>query len=89
MIRFALDEGFPDTILETLMIGVPEAELLPLRKINKRLLQMDDWELILSLYHLGNIDGLVTTDSNILNFPRTGRHTSDVFYCRDRRKGWT
>jgi hypothetical protein len=68
--RFALDEDFPDTIIEALGIGVPEAELVPIRKIDPRLRQMDDWELLLSLYHLGEWDGMVSTDSRMLKLPR-------------------
>ena len=37
MVRFALDEDFPDTIIEALGIGVPEAELVPIRHIDPRL----------------------------------------------------
>jgi hypothetical protein len=68
--RFALDEDFPETIIGALGIGVREAELVPLRHINSRLRQMDDWQLMLSLYHLGEWDGLISTDSNILKLPR-------------------
>ena len=70
MIRFALDEDFPDTILDALGLGVPEAELVPIRHIDPRLRQMDDWKLLLSLHHLGTWDGLVSTDSRMLNLPR-------------------
>jgi hypothetical protein len=68
--RFALDENFPDTILDALKVGVREAELVPIRKIDPRLRQMDDWKLLLSLYHLGEWDGMVSADANILKLPR-------------------
>lgn len=68
--RFALDEDFPDTILEALKLGVREAELVPIRKIDERLRQMDDWRLLLSLSHLGSWDGLISADSNMLKLPR-------------------
>ena len=70
MLRFALDEDFPETILNGLGIGIPEAELTPIRSINKRLLGMDDWQLLLSLHHLGEWDGLLTTDARMLKLPR-------------------
>ncbi|HXO19077.1 MAG TPA: hypothetical protein VOA87_04035 [Thermoanaerobaculia bacterium] len=70
MVRFALDEDIPDTILDSLKLGVREAELVPIRKIDPRLRQMDDWKLLLSLYHLDDWDGMITADSNILNLPR-------------------
>jgi hypothetical protein len=70
LVRFALDEDFPDTILDALGIGVPEAELVPIRHIDPRLRQMDDWRLLLSLHHLQDWDGLLSTDARMLNLPR-------------------
>jgi hypothetical protein len=70
VIRFALDEDVPDTIIDALGLGVPEAELVPIRHIDPRLRQMNDWELLLSLHHLGTWDGLISTDSRMLNLPR-------------------
>ena len=70
MARFALDEDFPDTIIQALGLGVPEAALTPIRQIDSRLRRMDDWELLLSLYHLREWDGLISTDSRMLNLPR-------------------
>jgi hypothetical protein len=70
VIRFALDEDFPDTIINALGLGVPEADLVPIRLIDSRLRQMDDWKLLLSLHHLEKWDGLVTTDSRMLKLPR-------------------
>jgi hypothetical protein len=68
--RFALDEDFPETIIEALGLGVPEAELVPIRFIHPRLRQMDDWKLLLSLFHLSEWDGLLTTDTRMLSLPR-------------------
>ncbi len=70
MLRFALDEDFPDTILESLKLGVAEAELVPMRKLDLRLRGLDDWELLLALYHMPDIEGLISTDSGMLNLPR-------------------
>jgi hypothetical protein len=69
-LRFALDEDFPETIIEALGLGISEAELVPIRLIHPRLRQMDDWKLLLSLYHLGEWDGLMTTDTRMLSLPR-------------------
>lgn len=70
MARFALDEDFPDTTIEALGLGVPEAALTPIRHIDPGLRRMDDWELLLSLQHLREWDGLISTDSRMLNLPR-------------------
>jgi hypothetical protein len=70
VVRFALDEDFPDTIIDAFGLGIPEAELVPVRHIDPRLRQMDDWELLLSLHHLEDWDGLVSTDARMLNLPR-------------------
>lgn len=70
MVRFALDEDFPDTIIDALGSGIPEADLVPIRRIDPRLRQMDDWKLLLSLHHLKNWDGMVTTDSRMLKLTR-------------------
>jgi len=68
--RFALDEQFPETILESLRLGIREAELIPLRRIDLRLREMDDWELLLSLHHLKEWDGLISEDTQMLFSPR-------------------
>lgn len=70
MVRFALDEDFPDTILEALQWGVTEADLVPMRHLDQRLRGLDDWELLLALHHMQDIDGLITTDSGMLSLPR-------------------
>ena len=70
MVRFALDEEFPENILTSLTEGIPEAELVPIRLIHPRLRQMDDWKVLHSLHHLGEWDGLITTDTNMLKLPK-------------------
>jgi hypothetical protein len=70
VVRFALDEDFPETIIEALGLGIPEAELVPIRLIHPKLRQMDDWKLLLSLRHLAAWDGLLTTDVGMLRLPR-------------------
>ena len=68
---FALDENFPEPIVDSLTPFLVEAELVPLDRIDPRLSEMDDWELILSLHHHERAwDGLITTDSSMLKQPR-------------------
>lgn len=69
-LRFALDEDFPETLLTPLGFGIVEADLVPIRHIHPKLRQMDDWKLLLSLYHLREWDGLLTTDTAMLSLPR-------------------
>jgi hypothetical protein len=70
VVRFALDEDFPETIIQALGLGVPEAELIPIRLIHPSLRQMDDWKVLVALYQLGDWDGLLTTDTGMLKLPR-------------------
>lgn len=69
---FALDQGFPQPIVSALDAYLKhEARLVPVAVIDERLADMDDWELLLSLYrHAEPWDGLVTTDDSMLNQPR-------------------
>ena len=68
---FALDENFPEPIVDMLAPFLVEAELVPLDRIDPRLPEMDDWELLLALHHHGREwDGLITTDSSMLKQPR-------------------
>jgi hypothetical protein len=46
----------------------PHAELVRLDDIDERLSDLDDWELLVALYHHTDPwDGLITTDSGMLN----------------------
>jgi hypothetical protein len=69
---FALDQNFPQPILDTLDRFIPEAELLPLADIDVRLIEnTEDWEVLLALHHHERPwDGLITADSSMLNLPR-------------------
>jgi hypothetical protein len=69
---FALDQNFPEPILVVLAEYIPEAELVPLRSIDPLLTaNIEDWEVLLALHHHERAwDGLITTDSGILNLPR-------------------
>jgi len=70
---FALDQGFPQPIVKSLHEYLEsEASLVPLSEIDPRLSSdMDDWEIFLALHHHGKPwDGLISTDSGMLNLPR-------------------
>lgn len=69
---FALDQNFPDPIVRVLSDFQTDAELVPLRQIDARLTQdMDDWEILLALYHHERAwDGLITTDTGMLDLAR-------------------
>lgn len=68
---FALDQNFPQPIVETLREFMTEAELVAVGDIDPRLTEVDDWELLLALHHHErDWDGLITTDSGMLSIPR-------------------
>jgi hypothetical protein len=70
--RFALDQNFPEPIIEALSDFIPEVEVVPLRTIDPALTaEMDDWQILLSLHHHEQPwDGLITNDHHILTLPR-------------------
>lgn len=69
---FALDQNFPEPIVTALNDFIPEAELVPLRDIDPVLVaNIEDWQILLALHHHArDWDGLITTDSEMLNLPR-------------------
>lgn len=69
---FALDQNFPLPIVAALQKYILEARLCSLAAIDPRLTaNMDDWEILPALHHHPEPwDGLITTDSSILNLPR-------------------
>lgn len=68
---FALDQNFPTPIVKALEQYVFDAELVHVSKIDERMSRVADWELILALaQHDRPWDGLVTTDSSMLQLPR-------------------
>ena len=69
--RFALDQNFPQPIVEVLREFMTEAELVAVGDIDARLTDIDDWEVLLALHHHADEwDGLITTDSGMLSLPR-------------------
>jgi hypothetical protein len=69
---FALDQNFPQPILDSLDRFIPEAKLVPLADIDIRLIEdTEDWEVLLALHHHARPwDGVITADSSMLNLPR-------------------
>jgi hypothetical protein len=68
---FALDQNFPEPIIEALNDFIPEAELVALRAVDPLLSEIDDWQVLLALHHHErDWDGLITNDSRMLNLPR-------------------
>jgi hypothetical protein len=68
---FALDQGFPLPIVKVLRNYQTDAELVSFTEIDDRLADLDDWEVLLALHHHARTwDGLITTDSSMLNQAR-------------------
>jgi len=67
---FALDHNFPLPIVDVLSEFQESAELVPISVIDERMPDLDDWEVLLALaLHSRPFDGLITTDSSMLNLP--------------------
>lgn len=68
---FALDHNFPEPIVEVLsevQEGSGDADLVSVSDIDPRMADLDDWQIMLALHHDKRPwDGLITTDSSILN----------------------
>jgi len=65
---FALDHNFPTPIVDALVGFQADARLVRIDKIDRRMPELDDWELLLALHHHAEPwDGLITTDSSMLN----------------------
>jgi hypothetical protein len=68
---FALDQNFPQPIVDALTEYIIEAELVPIARIDEQLATLEDWEVMLALHHHERAwDGLITTDANMLALPR-------------------
>ena len=68
---FALDHNFPQPIVDALADFQSDAELVRISEIDSRMADLDDWEVLLALHHHDReYDGLITTDSSMLNLPR-------------------
>lgn len=68
---FALDQNFPEPIVDALVSFLFAVELVPVRKIDPSLATCEDWELLLALHrHERKWDGLITNDAAMLRLPR-------------------
>jgi hypothetical protein len=68
---FALDQNFPLPIVDALALYIHDAELVAVKDIDPRLSEVDDWQLLLALHHHERPwDGLITTDSGMVDLPR-------------------
>ncbi len=69
---FAIDQNFPEPLLDALSLSLGEfTELVPVRAIGHGLGNVDDWELLLGLYRDDRPwDGLITCDGEMLSQPK-------------------
>ena len=68
MIALPLDHNFPQPILAALSDWLGDVDLLPIGRIDSRLTDLGDRELVLALYQLG-YRGLVTNNYRMLQNP--------------------
>jgi len=64
----AVDQSFPTPVLNALARFLPEVELVPLRRIDNRMANLSDRELVLALGQAG-WPGLVTANHKLLRGP--------------------
>lgn len=71
---FALDQGFPQPLVDAAAPYFVDVELVPIRRIDTRLGELDDWEVLLALHHHERaFDGLITTASRATPAPSCRR----------------
>lgn len=68
MTPLPLDHNFPQPILATLSEWLGDVELLPIERIDPRLTNLEDRQLVVALYQLG-YGGLVTNNYRMLQNP--------------------
>ena len=64
-----LDHNFPEPILNNLRDFITEVNLIPLRRIDDRLPELDDRRLLIAIHQLG-FPGIVTSNYKMLQNPR-------------------
>lgn len=70
-VLYALDQNFPQPIVNALTRFQVHAELVPVWQIDERMSDLDDWELLLALHHHERPwAGLITTDRSMLSQAR-------------------
>jgi hypothetical protein len=67
--QFALDQNFPQPIIDALGRFMPDVQLTPIRAIDERLPDLGDRELIIALHQLGWA-ALVTNNYRMLSNPQ-------------------
>ena len=68
---FALDQNFPEPIVDCLSSYIVQSELVPIRRVRDDLPRLDDWRLFIELHrHERPWDGLVTNDDKLLALPK-------------------
>ena len=67
--QFALDQNFPQPIMDALGRFMPDVQLTPIRVIDERLPDLGDRELIIALHQLG-WEALVTNNYRMLSNPQ-------------------
>ena len=80
-LRLALDHNFPAPVLAAFASMMGRVELVPIREIDERLAELDDWKLFVELERRGGWDGLVTNDDALLSLAKEMRR-------RARRTSW-
>jgi hypothetical protein len=68
-VEIPLDHNFPTPILDCLQNFIPDVTLLPLRRIEPALADLDDRNLVIALHQLG-YKGFVTSNYKMLQNPR-------------------
>ena len=68
MTALPLDHNFPQPILGTLSEWLGDVELIPIERIDPRLINLGDRQLVVALYQLG-YEGLVTNSYRMLQNP--------------------
>jgi hypothetical protein len=68
---FALDHNYPAPIIEQAQPYLDDVELVYIEKIDSRLPEFDDWELLLALHHHPrDWDGMISNDTSMLDQER-------------------
>lgn len=68
-LRVALDHNFPIPIVEALADGIIEADLVPISRIDPRLITLDDHDVVRAVCRRG-FDMLVSCDHDMFEVPR-------------------
>jgi hypothetical protein len=68
---FALDHNYPEPIIARARDYLPEVELVFIGEIDRRLPELEDWQLLLALHHHSrDWDGMISNDTSMLDQER-------------------